>query len=98
VYIHFPNYYIVWKHGIAASKIIDYRFGVVRRAKSDNSLPFYHELIGEDFSYQPQYRDIGWLLVRGSPPQNPDPNLQHFTLFRKSGPWSIYKNEKMTGI
>ena len=98
VYIHFPNYYIVWKRGIAASKIIDYRFGVVRRAKSEAVLPFYHELIGEDYHYQPQYSDVGWLLVRGLAPRTPDPNLQHFRLYRKSGPWSLYENRKRKGI
>lgn len=94
VYIHFPNYYIVWRGGIAASKIIDYRFGVVRRTSSEDSLPYYHELIGDDYGYQPQYRDLDYLLVRGAAPQSPDSNLDSFVLEKRSGPWALYKNTR----
>ncbi|HEU5148408.1 MAG TPA: hypothetical protein VFT90_16895, partial [Chryseosolibacter sp.] len=55
VYIHFPNYYIVWRNGIAASKIIDYRFGVVRRVAPEAELPFYQEHIAENYALQPGY-------------------------------------------
>ena len=91
VYIHFPNYYIVWKRGIATSKIIDYRFGVVRRTSNDK-LPYYHELIGDDYGYQPQYQNLDYLLVRGAAPQEPDSNLSSFELEKRLGPWSLYKN------
>jgi hypothetical protein len=94
VYIHFPGYYIVWKNGIAASKIIDYRFGVVRRVAPESKLPFYHELIGENYSYQPQYRNIDYLLLRGVAPVPVDQNLQGFSLFKISEPWRLYKNSQ----
>jgi hypothetical protein len=82
----------VWKNGIAASKIIDYRFGVVRRVAPESELPFYHELIGENYSYQPQYRNIDYLLLRGTAPVPDDQNLHGFTLSKVSEPWRIYKN------
>ena len=91
VYIHFPNYFIVWKKGIAASKIIDYRFGVVRRVAPETELPFYHELIGENYSYQEQYSNIDYLLVRGTAPVNDDLNLRNFRLWKESEPWKIYQ-------
>ena len=94
VYIHFPNYFLVWKQGISASKIIDYRFGVVRRVESDKALPFYEELIGEQYSFQPQYKDIAYLLVRGIAPVSNDLNLQGFTLLKERRPWRIYRNRR----
>jgi len=94
VYIHFPNYYIVWKGGIAASKIIDYRFGVVRRTSTKDTLPYYHELIGDDYGYQPQYQNLDYLLVRGAAPEKPDSNLNSFVLEKRSGPWALYKNTR----
>jgi hypothetical protein len=92
VYIHFPNYYIVWKKGISASKIIDYRFGVVRRVAPESELPFYEEAIGEKYRYQPQYAKVDYLLVRGTAVEN-DRNLQDFSLMRKAGPWKIFQNQ-----
>ena len=91
VYIHFPNYYIVWNKGVAASKIIDYRFGVVRRAAPETELPYYEEMIGERYSYQPQYSNIDYFLVRGQAPVDNDLNLRGFSLWRKAEPWKIYK-------
>lgn len=94
LYIHFPNYHIVWNHGIAASKIIDYRFGVVRRAAPESELPYYEELIGENYYPQPQYKNLNYLLVRGTAPVIQDGNLSAFSLFRHQGDWKLYVNEK----
>lgn len=93
VYIHFPNYYIVWKKGIAASKIIDYRFGVVRRVAPESELPFYNELIAENHSYQPQYAYVDYLLVRGTAPVYDDQNVREFFLVRGTGPWKLYQKK-----
>ena len=94
VYIHFPNYYIVWQKGIAASKIIDYRFGVVRRVASEGELPFYEELIADNYRHQPAYQQVDYLLVRGVAPVAPDANLSNFALWREAGAWSLFKKEK----
>lgn len=93
VYIHFPNYYIVWKKGIAASKIIDYRFGVVRRVAPESELPLYHELIGDVYSYQPQYANIDYLLVRGIAPVPNDRNLHGFALWKQADQWMVYQKK-----
>jgi hypothetical protein len=90
VYIHFPNYFLVWKKGVVASKIIDYRFGVVRRVPRQDALPFYHELIGEDYQYMPQYGAVDYLLVRGEAPVADDRNLHEFTLMREAVPWKLF--------
>ena len=94
VYIHFPNYYIVWQKGIAASKIIDYRFGVIRRVASEAELPFYEELIADNYSNQPAYQRVDYLLVRGRAPVKTDDNLANFSLWREAGLWRLYKKEK----
>lgn len=91
VYIHFPNYYIVWNKGVAASKIIDYRFGVVRRVAPETELPFYQEMIGEQYGYQSQYSNIDYFLVRGKAPVENDMHLRGFSLWRQAEPWKIYK-------
>src|SRR5690606_7187758 len=91
VYIHFPNYYIVWNKGVAASKIIDYRFGVVRRLAPESELPHYEEMIGERYSYQPQYSNIDYFLVRGQAPVENDMHLRGFSLWRQAEPWRIYE-------
>jgi hypothetical protein len=92
VYIHFPNYYLVWTKGIAASKIIDYRFGVVRRTAHQSEIPIYNELIGEGYQPTPEYAHLDYLLVRGKAPVSSDVNLHNTTLVRESGEWKLYKH------
>lgn len=92
VYIHFPNYYIVWNRGIAASKIIDYRFGVVRRVVDESVIPFYFEHVGDGYREIPTYKSLEYLLVRGNAPRTPDANVSNFTLIRKNGLWKLYRN------
>lgn len=94
LYIHFPNYYIVWRKGIAASKIIDYRFGVVRRVASETELPFYHEHIADNYARKPGYERVDFLLVKGTAPVPNDVNLTNFSIWRQAGSWKLYK--KMT--
>lgn len=93
-YIHFPNYYLIWTRGLVATKIIDYRFGIVRRPTHGQELPYYHELIGENYSYQPQYSAMDYLLVRGIAPVKEDSNLDGFTLWRQAHPWKLYKSSE----
>lgn len=91
VYIHFPNYFIVWSHGIAASKIIDYRFGVVRRVAAETEVPFYTEYIGDGYKKIREYHDLDFLLVKGAPPVSRDENVSGFTLVRQAGDWRLFK-------
>jgi hypothetical protein len=95
VYIHYPNYFLVWKHGISASKIIDYRFGIVRRAALESEIPFYNELIGEGYRPLPEYATLEYILVRGEAPVKPDVNLANFTLLTRAGAWQLYQHKKL---
>jgi hypothetical protein len=91
VYIHYPNYFVVWNQGIAASKIIDYRFGVVRRVAEESVVPFYVEYIGDGYKPIEQYKDLEYLLVKGSAPVATDQNVQGCKLLRDGGSWKIYQ-------
>lgn len=91
VYIHFPNYFVVWNRGIAASKIIDYRFGVVRRVASETDVPFYTEYIGDGYKKIDKYARLEYLLVKGKPGVTRDENTLGFSAWRKAGDWQLFK-------
>jgi hypothetical protein len=95
VYIHFPNYFIVWKRGIATTKIIDYRFGVVKRVASESIVPFYDEYVGDHYQHVTTYHAQDYLLVRGTPPIVDDPNIRNSSILRESGVWKLYKNNNI---
>jgi hypothetical protein len=91
-YIHFPNYYIVWRRGIACTKLVDYRFGIVRRRADGESLPRYDEWAGRFDSYDGRYRNLGYLLVRGAPTERALRRLERFRSIYASGKWTLYEN------
>ena len=94
VYIQFPSYFIVWKKGIATSKIIDYRFGVIRRGIKGKQIPYYEEWPEEIDKIPTDYSALDYLLVKGKASVKPDSNLLNFNLFRKEGSWQIFRNKK----
>ncbi len=71
VYIHFANYYIVWNHGIATTKVIDYRFGSIKRTTSKDILPEYQEWSGTTGLIPDEYKNLDYLLLRGEPKNLP---------------------------
>jgi Ca2+/Na+ antiporter len=95
VYIHFPNYFFVWKNGLAATKMIDFRFGVVRRGELGNRIPQYFEWIGADGRFNPEYHNtIEFLLMRGEPVAV-IPNQEQYQLKNSKGPWKLYSNSRL---
>ena len=94
VYIHFQNYFVVWKKGVASSKIIDYRFGIVRRVAPESIVPFYHEYAMDEYTNEYYYHDIEYLLARE--PETPK-TIKYFPTFEKvrdqSG-WTLYRNTR----
>ncbi|MBI5602427.1 MAG: hypothetical protein HY879_03655, partial [Deltaproteobacteria bacterium] len=96
VYIHFPNYYIVWKKGIAASSMVDYEVGtVIRRKVSETILPSYLEWIDPDSkkgeSYDGRYSMMDFILIRGSIPEKDRENFKEFEFKRSFSKWSLYE-------
>jgi hypothetical protein len=91
VYTHFPDYYTVWRHGIAATELTQFRFGVIRPQPGGPRLPFY------DTSPHPrvdlrQYAGVDYLLMRSR--QAPQ-EITGFSLEKESGEWTLYKNVKL---
>ena len=84
------------KQGVAASKIIDYRFGVVRRGERGGEIPPFNEWIGKDYKVEEAYdTTLHYLLVRGEALVQPDSNLLNYQLVKTAGAWQLYKNNKM---
>ncbi len=97
LYIHFPNYQIIWNKGIASTAAIDYRFGVVRRSASTEELPFYREWISQEPDYQGDYDAMEYVLVRGNPPAHwldGSKREPGFDEVRRAGNWRLLKSRK----
>lgn len=95
VYIHFPNYYIVWRQGIATTTLTDYRFWGIPRKHRGESLPVYNEWVGRDNNYDGRYENMDYILVRGELPQAARWYLRSFELVKSQAEWSLYKNKKL---
>ncbi len=93
VYIHYPNYFLVWNKGLATTKMIDFRFGVVRRGAKGNEIPEFHELMSSKFIDNSAVYDdhIDYFIVRGKAPFSPDPNLKNYSMVKQEGEWMLYK-------
>ena len=92
VFIHYPSYYIVWKHGLATSKLFDYRFSSVHRKVDARSLPPYDEWIGRVGRYDGRFNAMPFLLVRGNMPPADRPRLGAFEEVHSRGPWHLYRH------
>ena len=88
VYIHFPSYYITWSRGIAATKIVDYRFGAVRRKRGGTQLPRYLEWAGRFGNYDGRYRNLDLILTRGETVRG---DLGVFVETKWAGAWALHR-------
>jgi len=81
VYDHFQNYFIVKRQGISTSKVIDYRFGMIRR-KNSGGLPHQGHMY-----YRDSPRDLllksDYILVRGIISYNDQRLLDSLSTFVK---------------
>lgn len=99
VYDQFQNYFIVRKHGIATSKIIDFRFGMIRR-KESGGLPTQGDI----------YRGAGprelmkradYLLIRGTPTpahQHILDSLGAFSQVKQLGKWHLLERHTVRTV
>jgi hypothetical protein len=88
VYIHFPAYYTVWHQGIATTRIVDFRFGPVRRRASEAALPTYAEWIGRTRRYDGRYAGLEYILWRAR--HQPGETDDGFRRIRSAGRWALY--------
>jgi hypothetical protein len=98
---HFPDYYIVWKKGIASTFLIDCGFGsfgsTTRKAPPDK-LPYYIDWIGARWVgkqgiYDGRYDTMDYILTRGEVHEKTDKSLETFTIINRSGKWKLYEKE-----
>ncbi|MDP8222609.1 MAG: hypothetical protein P9L99_04560 [Candidatus Lernaella stagnicola] len=94
VYNHFPSYFTVWRRGLALSRVVDYRFGAVRRRGDAKLLPAYVDFL-EELNYDGRYTDIEWLLVRGVPP--PNAGMDRYEPVREAGAFKLYRRREGVG-
>lgn len=92
-YMHFQNYFIVWNKGIASTKIIDYRFGIINRNVSKAILPEHYDWDWKKTDYLESlpYRKVDLILVKGEYPTK-DNHLASFSILDQEGPWELYEN------
>lgn len=99
IYIHFPNYYIIWNQGIASTCIVDYRLGsLIRRKAGQESLPAYlgMEWVGMRNNYDGRYANMDYVLVRGQVPKAVVGYLQSFKLSKSEAEWLLFEREACT--
>ncbi|TXK52117.1 hypothetical protein FVR03_02310 [Pontibacter qinzhouensis] len=92
VYDHFQNYFIVWNRGIATSKVIDYRFGMIRRHEQGD-LPYQEHMY---YNYDPEdmIKKSDYILVRGDmsePHQQLLDSLGYFEEVKNVDKWHLLK-------
>lgn len=93
-YMHFQNYYIVWNKGIASTKIIDYRFGIINRNVTKEVLPEHYDWSWEqsEFLENLPYQNVDLLLVKGEYPTK-SKHLNSFFVVEQEGKWELFQNQ-----
>lgn len=97
IYIHFPNYFTVWREGVATTSLIDYRPGSIRRASARRRLPFYNAWVGKHNNYDGRYRNLDYILVRGEVPAKDSAYYADFSAMRHADDWTIFRKKVESG-
>lgn len=91
VYDNFTDYFIVWKQGIATTRVIDERSFPVKRRVGTNVLPPYIEWAGKYDSYAGQYAEMDYILVRGELSHKAREQMQNFFIIKQTDMWVLYE-------
>lgn len=91
VYVHFPNYHVVWNRGVTVNAFIDNRFSTVTRRASEEELPRYTDWVGFGGRYDGRYRNAEHILVKGDMPEDDRANMAGFGLAKSLGDWALYR-------
>ena len=87
-YKHFPDYYITWRHGIAATELTQFRFGTVR-ANPLGIVPPRFVASPTPLSFDET--KVDYLLVRGASPTEVQ-SVHRLRLLRSADSWYVYEN------
>jgi hypothetical protein len=93
VYIHFPNYHIVWNQGIVPTCVVDYTFGSVRRIVDERRLPsnIRMEWEGRRKKYNGRFSNLDYILVKGKIPEKHLVFFKDFRVQKSTADWTLYK-------
>ena len=90
IYHHFPNYYILWKSGIAVTSITELLAGaIVDRNVDFDTLPHYNPWVGTD-KYDGRFNNMELLLTRGAIPEKGRENFELYRMVKKKGKWRVF--------
>jgi hypothetical protein len=89
VYVHYPNYYIVWRNAPAITGIVDYKYRNISRKVSKKILPPYRHWFSRKTAYDGSYDNMDYLLVRGNIAKK---YLRNFEPVKTQSRWKLYKN------
>jgi len=95
MYDHFQNYFIVRNKGIATSRVIDYRFGMIRR-QLGTELPFQNHMYRYD-SPRELIKQADYLLIKGNIYPDHKALLDSFNTFKtvkNLNDWHLLKRVK----
>ena len=90
-YAHFPSYFVVWKRGIAATSVVDYPFGWIRRAGASDLPPHVPWL--DDAHDRFGHERLDYLLTCGVIPADSRRLFSSFRPLRTSGRWTIHRRK-----
>lgn len=95
VYVHYQNYNIIWNHRITVTKVIDYRFGSIRRKVGPDHLPLYYEWShrAEINPLMNHYKDMEYMLTSGERAFNALSSGGRYSLVRQCEDWALFKQE-----
>lgn len=93
IYIHFPNYHIVWNDGIASTCVMDFNFGIIRRKAGESLLPsnLKMEWVGRHRQYAGHFSGADYILVKGRIPPPHRQYFKDFHLIKTISDWSLYE-------
>ncbi len=91
VYDNFTDYFIVWKQGIATTRVIDERSFPVKRRVGKDVLPQYIEWAGKYDSYAGQYAKMDYILVRGELTRKTQEQMREFCIRKQADSWFLYE-------
>lgn len=94
VYRHFPNYFIVWRHGIATTRLVDYPLTYIERNVPKEILPAYSEWSQKNGDYDGRYDAMNCLLIRGNLTKSEQVHLDGFHPVARSGQWKVLWKEQ----
>lgn len=90
LFLHVASYQTVWKRGIAATSVIDFRFGSLRRVASLEKLPAAEVWLCYEGHYAGQFAQLEYLLLRDTG-DRPLGREIHGTLVREDRGWRLYR-------